>query len=313
MLLLNIFQQSDGRFAWDNTGILLLAVIAGYLLHRFTLNRGEARKYAAGITESEKKYKRLENEFKSYKSSTLASEKHGEKSITDMGSRVKALEGDIRALSEEKNKLHAQLLSKEADIKKYSRQVTHLDDNLKALKESETKADAAWNQRLQAIQAELSRANAWEVRVRSAEDEAQKARSALGQAERKSLEMELRLKTTTTYAGKVAPLENELQLLKEKNAALEEELKSFHAEILLIDQRPADLQKASPEDEMSRLRTLSAQLELQRDSNAILQQEFEIKHANNISLKAEIEHLKQDLKKMIEAHEANTGSVVSAS
>jgi chromosome segregation ATPase len=311
MLLLNIFYQSDGTFAWDNSAILLLALIAGYLLHRFTLNKTAERKYSSGISNAEKKYKLLENEFKSFKSSTLASEKHGEKSLTELTSRVKALEGDIRALSEEKNKLLQQLQSKEIDIRNYSKQVTELDDNLKAIKESSVKADAAWSHRLQIIQDELSKAKAWESRVRSAEDEAQKARSAVHLAERKSLEMELRLKSTTGYAGRVAPLEYELDLLKSKHASLENELTSLRAGAVQSGAVPAvpqnELELA--DDSLAKLKMVSAQLELQKDSNQILQHEFEMKQANNMSLKAEIDRLRDDLKKMIAAHEGKTGQL----
>ena len=43
-----------------------------------------------------------------------------------------------------------------------------------------------------------------------------------------------------------------------------------------------------------------AQLELQKETNKTLQQEFEMKHASNISLIGEIEYLKNEMKKIAE-------------
>ena len=45
----------------------------------------------------------------------------------------------------------------------------------------------------------------------------------------------------------------------------------------------------------SKLKSLEAQMELQKENNSILQKEFELKHSINLSLKAEIENLRQAL------------------
>ena len=41
MVLLNILQNTDGTLAWDNLLILVLAVMAGYFLHRFGVKKIE--------------------------------------------------------------------------------------------------------------------------------------------------------------------------------------------------------------------------------------------------------------------------------
>jgi chromosome segregation ATPase len=283
MLLLNILMNSDGTFAWDNVLLLLLALIAGYLLHRYTAKKSEDNKYATRITESEAKYKKLDNEFKNYKSNISSSDKQNEKSVVQLGGRVKSLEGDIRVLSDEKNKLHHLLLSKEEDLKKYSRQISELEDNLKVLHENKMKGDAESADKIKAAKEELARAAVWEKRVRSAEEEAERAKSAIGNAERKKLEAELRLKATAEYAGKVGPMEAELKSLQDQIALLESTLKTT---------------SGSSDEVMSALKTTSAQLELERENNKTLQQEFQIKHAANISLGNEIEYLKTAMSKI---------------
>ena len=95
--------------------------------------------------EWENKYKKLESEFKAYKTNIVNSEKHGEKSLVELGHRVKSLEGDIRALSDEKNKYHHQLASKAEELKSYSKQVADLDDELKSIKEAKSKSEYEWN------------------------------------------------------------------------------------------------------------------------------------------------------------------------
>jgi chromosome segregation ATPase len=298
MLLLNIFQHSDGTFAWDIVLFLLLALIAGYLLNRYATKKVADNKHAAGIAASEAKYKKLENEYKNYKSNITSAEKQNEKSVVQLSSRVKALEGDIRVLSEEKNKSNQQLLLKEEDIKRYSRQLADLEDGLKTLRENKLKEDEEWNNKLKTAKEELIKATAWETRVKAAEEEAQRAKSAIGNAERKKLEAELRLKATTEYAGKVGPMENELNFLKQQFVVLESELKT---KTNLI----AELQSKanSSEEVFSALKAASAQLELQKENNKTLQHEFEIKHAANVSLINEIQYLKTTMTKMAAENE----------
>ncbi len=297
MVLLNIFQNGDGSFDWESLIFLLLAFFLGYLLHRFFNKQKERKTFSNTMHEWESKYKKLESEFKAYKTNILNTEKHGEKSLVELGHRVKSLEGDIRALSDEKNKYHHQLASKAEELKSYSKQVTDLDDELKAVKEAKSKSEYEWNSKYHALNEALTRASAWEGRVRAAEEEALKARAALNTAERRKLESELRLKSTTEYAGKVVPLENELTSSKERLAAAERELSGLKKEILQKDELLAAMRRNTVAEEAlsSKLKTLEAQMELQKENNSILQKEFELKHSINLSLKSEIENLRQVL------------------
>jgi chromosome segregation ATPase len=263
MLLLNIFQHSDGSFAWDNMIIVLLAGIAGYLLQKSAGKKKERKEYKAMLADWESKYKRVEHEYKNYKSNIASAENHNEKQLLQLSGRVKALEGDIRVLSDEKNKFHHELLIREEELKKYSRQTADLEDRLKEVRESKNKSDADWADQLKTAKDEWAKAATWEQRVRSAEEEAQKAKAAIGAAERKKLEAELRLKATAEYAGKVGPLETELKEEKEKYIILEAALSKVNAEFLL-----------------------------QKDNNAILKQELEIKQSTYTLLLAQIEELK---------------------
>ena len=148
MLLLNILQRSDGSFAWDNILILLLAILAGYLLHRYAAKKNEGKEYKAMMADWEGKYKRLEHEYKNYKSNIASAENHNEKHIVQMTSRVKALEGDIRALSDEKNRIHHELLSKEDEMRKYIRQLAELEDRLKTISDNKRKSELEWADQL---------------------------------------------------------------------------------------------------------------------------------------------------------------------
>jgi len=284
MILLNIFQNSDGSFSWENMAILLIAIIAGFLLHQFTAKKRVDQKYIAGLEAWDNKYKKLENEFKNYKSNIISGEKQNEKAVQQLSGRVKALEGDIRALSDEKNKQQHTLAEKDEELKKYSRQLSDIEDNMKSLKEAKAKAEAEWAEKVKALKEDLTRASAWEQRVKAAEEEAQKARSVIGNAERRKLEAELRLKTVSEYAGKVVPLENELATKNKLIADMQETINGS--------------KEPSPE-----LKIAIAQLELQRENNSILQQEFEMKHASNISLVNELEHIKSQLKKLAEEND----------
>ena len=236
----------------------MLAVLAGFLLHRFGVKKMENKKYRKSLAEWESKCKRVENEYKNYKSSITGMERQNEKAVIELNSRLKGLEGDIRALSDEKNKFHYQLQEKEQEIRKYSTQTYDLEDRIKSLQEIKAKAEANWETKLRVSNEERLKAQSWETRVRAAEDEAQKSRAALGHAERKKLEAELRLKTTAEYAGKIVPMEAELTIAK-------------------------------------------AQLELVTQSNTTLQQELESKNLIQISMAGEIESLKSNLKKFLDA------------
>jgi len=320
MVLLNIFQNSEGGFAWDNLIVLLVAFILGYLLQRFSRRQTENKIYSRSVQEWENKYKKLENEFKTFKTNLASADKHAEKTSIELNQRVKSLEGDIRALSDEKNKYHHQLLSKAEELKAYSRQVSDLEDSLKVLQESKVKSEADWSHRLSLSQDALHKASAWEGRVRAAEEEALKARASLNQAERRKLEAELRLKSTTEYAGKVVPLEKDLSNAKERLHVLESELQAAKKEILHKDELMQAMHRHADADESlhTRIRSLEAQLELFKDNNTILQHEFELKHATNLALESEIEALRRALtiKKdeiVIAPRSASEGETVSQS
>jgi chromosome segregation ATPase len=330
MLLLNIFQHYDGTTAWDNIAILILALVGGYLLNRTLVKTKENSKFNAAVRQWENKHKLLENEFKAYRSNIASSEKISLKSATELSGRVKALEGDIRALSEEKNKFHQQLLSKQEDLKKNSTRIAELEDKLKIQQEDKFRSEADWNQKLKTAREELAKAAIWETKVRAAEEEMQKARFANSQAERKKLEAELRLKSTIEYAGKVGPLENELSTAKEKYAKLEEQatgkssllsqaeeklglaeigLKKDLVEIqdlkndLLAKSKMLEVQEQkmqSAEQAVSTQRITEAELELLKTKNAVLQQEVEARHTANIALVSEIEQAKTNLRKLVE-------------
>jgi len=333
MILLNIFQHYDGTTAWDNILIILLAFVAGYLLRRALVKNKENQKYHEAIEDWETRHKALENEFKAYKTNITATEKNNHKSVTELSGRVKALEGDIRALSEEKNKYHHQLQAKEDDLKKYNSQVSDLEDRLKTLHDEKTKSETDWTQRLKTAREDLVRASAWESRVRAAEEEAQKARSVSSQAERRKLEAELRLKATAEYAGKVGPLENELSAIREKMRELEsgmdnkttlvqeleiklsqavadgkkgeDNLSGLQNDLVsrnqLVDELNQQLQAAR--DAVSKLRIAMAELELQKSNNAALLQEIEAKNSANTALVSEMELLKTNHRKMAEEYE----------
>jgi chromosome segregation ATPase len=284
MILLNILEHGDTTFAWDNLLILLLAVVAGYLLSRYISKKADDRKWLGAIQESESKQKRIENEFKNFKSNISAAEKHNDKAVVELNNRVKGLEGDIRALSDEKNKLFHGMEEKDMEIKRLSRLVNEGEDRLKQIQEAKLKADTNWEGKLKASGEELSKAMVWQQKVRGAEEDAQRARAAINFAERKKLEAELRLKATTEYAGKVVPLENELKTLKEKYGLLDNQLP------------PA-------KDVIPGSDATKAQLEMLQQNNAVLQQELETKQAAQVSLLAELELLKTDLKKLFEEKE----------
>src|SRR5450631_4074841 len=150
MVLLNILQNTDGTLAWDNLLILIFAVLAGYFIHRFGVKKIENKKYLKTLAEWESRCKRAENEYKNYMSSIIGSEKHNEKLVGELHNRIKGLEGDIRALSDEKNKIYHQLTYKEQDNRKYSKQVSDLEERIKSMLEIKAKADSNWESKLQA-------------------------------------------------------------------------------------------------------------------------------------------------------------------
>lgn len=279
MGLLNIFQHSDGTTAWDNLLIVLLALVAGWLLHRLSFKTSVNKQHREAIAEWETKYKRLENEHRSYKGNINAADKHNEKAVIELSGRVKALEGDIRALADEKNRVFHQLTEKEQEIRRCLQQISERDDAINSLRESKTKAEQDWAEKWRATNHSLAKALAWEEKAKSAEAEAGKIKEAIGHAERKKLEAELRLKAVTEYAAKIGPLENEL-------AAREKIIADWQE------------QKGAMDDVANKLKIVSAELELAKQINQVQQQELAKQHAEYISLASELESLKTSLQKM---------------
>jgi len=308
MLLLNIFQHYDGSTAWDNIIILALAVLAGYLLQRFNANNRVVNKYGALVASWEKKYKTLDSEFKGYKASIASADKSIQKSAAESISRVKSLEGDIRALSEEKQKYVHQLHSKEQELKQYSLQVADLEDALKALRESQQQSALSWAEKLKSSKAALDKATAWEHKVRSAEQDMLQARAGLQQAERGRLEAELRLKATTAYAGKVGTLEKEIETLRAADGSRQQELEANKIRMTAME---TELQEriAATDELQARLHMCMAQLELQKANQAILRDELEAKKSEQVSLKAELEYLKNNVASIREKREDGVPSL----
>jgi chromosome segregation ATPase len=224
MGLLNIFLHSDGTTAWDNLLILALAFVAGWLLHPFIAKRSVDKKHREAIAEWESKYKRLEGEYKNHKANISGMERHNEKAVVELTSRAKALEGDIRALAEEKNRVLHQLTEKDQEIRRCLQQISERDDTILGLQESGARTEEDWAEKLKAAAHSLTKALAWEEKAKNAEAEARRLRELMGHAERKKLEAELRLKTVAEYAGKIGPLENELALKDGIIAGLREQL-----------------------------------------------------------------------------------------
>jgi chromosome segregation ATPase len=293
MFLLNIFQHGDTTFAWDNLVILLLAAAAGYWISRYSSKKADNQKWRKAIEESESKCKRVENDFKNYKSNIGNTEKNNEKAVVEMGNRVKGLEGDIRVLSDEKNKYVHSMEEKEQEIKRLVRLMSDIDDRFRSFREEKLKAESILETKLKASGEALSKAMIWEHRVRAAEEDAQKARAAINHAERKKLEAELRLKATSDFAGRVVPMEAELKLIKDKYAALESEMDLARQTVLDRDM-------------------LKAQLELSNQKNYTLQQELEAKHAAHVSLMGELELLKSDIKKLFDEKELRDAAGISS-
>jgi chromosome segregation ATPase len=228
MTILNILQHSDGATAWDNILIVALAFIAGWLLHQFTFKKKTDEKHRQAIAELEAKCKKSESEYKNYRSNIAAADKHQEKAALEANARVKALEGDIRALAEEKNKVHHQLTEKDQEIRRLLRQVSEKDDLISTIKETKARAEEEWTEKLRTSSQSLTRALAWEEKARHAEAEATRAKEAIGNAERKKLEAELRLKAVSDYAGKIGPLEKALADKDQLITRLQEQIRSVN-------------------------------------------------------------------------------------
>jgi ParB family transcriptional regulator, chromosome partitioning protein len=223
---LAIFQHADGTMAWDNLSILALVFLSGWLLQRYATRRAMNRQHEEDLAAQEVKLKRLENEYKNYRANIGSTEKHNEKAVIELNGRVRALEGDIRVLAEEKREMHHQLAEKEQEIRRYVLQVGERDDRVAALRESRAKVEEDLTARLNHVSQALAKALVWEAKAKAAETEAARARESIGQAERKKLEAELRLKSVTEYAGKVTPLEHELAAREQMIAGLLEKIRS---------------------------------------------------------------------------------------
>ncbi|MDP4253375.1 MAG: hypothetical protein Q8938_05180 [Bacteroidota bacterium] len=229
MGILNILQHSDGSLAWDTLFVIALALLAGWLLNRFNTRRVMDKQVRDTIAEQERNYKRLEGEYKNYRANIQAAEKHNDKAVLEMTQRVKALEGDIRVLADEKNKTQQRFAEKEKELRAYMQQIGERDDQLAVLREKFARQEADWSEKLRSSDQSLSGALVWEERVRAAEADAAKSREALGHAERRRLDAELRLKATSEYAGRIVPLETELVAKNKVIADLHEKLREAEA------------------------------------------------------------------------------------
>jgi hypothetical protein len=229
MGLLNIFQHLDGSTAWDTMLIILLAFIAGWMLHQYMAKRKLNSRHRKAVAEWEAKYKRLENDYKNYRANIASTEKHNDKAVIELNGRVKALEGDIRTLADEKNKAVHQLADKDQEMKRLLRQIIDKDDNITEQKAAAAKTNAEWAEKLTVAENALTKALAWEQKAKNAEAEAARIKDAVAHAERKKLEAELRLKAVSEYAGKTGSLEMELAAKDKIIAGLQEQLLSTNA------------------------------------------------------------------------------------
>lgn len=232
MKLLDIFLRNDGSFAWESLLILIVVFLAGWILRGLSAKNKIDKMHRQELAEWESKYKRLEGDYKNYKSNIAAMEKHNDKAVLEAGARVKALEGDIRALAEERKKLHGQLSAREDETRRLLRQIGEKEDVISGLREQHEKAKAEWSGSLEEARQSVARAQSWEGKARQAEADAVRAADAIAhaerkkqEAERKTLEAELRLKAVSEYAGKVGPLEQQLKEKERTIMQLREQIK----------------------------------------------------------------------------------------
>jgi predicted flap endonuclease-1-like 5' DNA nuclease len=228
MILLGIFDmftRCDGKTALGFIPFLLVAGLLGYLLKHFMGgNNNKLKEYEAQLGDWQGKYTTLQNDYKGYKSSITASARDNDKQVGDLTNRVKSLEADIRNLADEKNKLHVSLTEKQTDLGGYTRKISTLEETIASINEEKNKLNADWSARLSVVNDSLSKASTWEGRVRQVEEELARAKATVSDANKKQVEAEMRLKTTSEVAGKVVPLETELKNWKDKYAALEIQL-----------------------------------------------------------------------------------------
>ncbi len=228
MILLGIFDMftgCDGKTALGFIPFLLVAGLLGYLLRHFMGgNNNKLKEYEAQLGDWQGKYTTLQNDYKGYKSSITASARDNDKQVGDLTNRVKSLEADIRNLADEKNKLHVSLTEKQTDLGGYTRKISTLEETIASINEEKNKLNADWSARLSVVNDSLSKASTWEGRVRQVEEELARAKATVSDANKKQVEAEMRLKTTSEVAGKVVPLETELKNWKDKYAALEIQL-----------------------------------------------------------------------------------------
>jgi chromosome segregation ATPase len=342
MVWLNIFFRSNGSFAWENILILLAAFGIGYLVRRW-LDQKSINKSTVSASGWETKYKHVDTEYRSYKSNIAATTRHHEKAVGDLTLRTKALEGDIKALAEEKNKLNHLVGAKDEEIKKYSRQVSMMEDKAKEVYAENESRIAEISAQLKKTKEELAKALVWEERVKGAEEEARKAKSALSDIQRRTLEFDMRLKAASEYAAKVQPLEAELKALKEKYAAFQDELASkdnvsgelnakmeklnVSIEMLqkeksqfieLVSKKDIEIaalqsQLKSTSEAASRVTGLQTEIKLIQGTNKALQQELADKTAllNKLqSAQQKVETANPTLQQVVMTDPANVGSSV---
>ena len=245
-----------------------------------------------------------------------------------MNSRVKSLEGDIKSLADEKNRLIHKLEGKDDEIKNVNRQVSALEEKIKLLLIEEEKHLADKDKAISDITGkwkttgdELSRARAWEEKVHAAEEEARKAKQALADHQRRSIEFDLRLKSASEYAAKVQPLESELKAMQQQfedykqevsskdnaSSGMEEQIKTSKATIEILNKELTELKNtvASKDNINNELRekleiskqtsgkitALEAEIKTLKETNAVLQQELAERSALIKQFKKETESI----------------------
>jgi chromosome segregation ATPase len=310
MIFLEIFTNPDGSIAWLNIAVIILAGIIGYLIGG-SPGKKQINRLKDSMREKENQLRKAENDFKSYKTGHEASFKQHERSVADMNMRVKSLEGDIKALADEKNRLFHKIEEKEDAIKASNRQVSTLEEKIKLLILEEEKHLAEKEKLISEITGkwkttgeELGRARSWEEKVHAAEEDARKARQALADHQRRSIDFDLRLKSASEYAAKVQPLENELKTMQQKfedykqeitsknniSTEIEEKLRSSKATIDILNKELTELKNAvaSKENINQELRdkletatqssgkiiALESEIKTLKETNAVLQQEL---------------------------------------
>jgi|GEM_PF-2326841 len=325
MILLELFTNADGSIAWLNIAVMVLVAIIGYLIGN-SPGKKQINRLKDSIREKENQLRKAENDFKSYKSGHEATFKQHERAVSEMNSRVKSLEGDIKSLADEKNRLFHKIEGKDEEIKNSNRQISALEEKIKLIMVEEERHLAEKDKAISDITGkwkttgdELGRARSWEEKVHAAEEDARKAKQALADHQRRSIEFDLRLKSASEYAAKVQPLESELKEMQQRfedykqeiaskdnlSSGMEEQVKASKATIEILNKELTELKnivasKDSINNELrdkleiakqtsGKITALEAEIKTLKETNAVLQQELAERSALIKQLKKDTE------------------------